>query len=186
MGNWVRVVAIATLVMTAPIAGPVAAQPSSAPGDYDGSFLKRITLLVADLDRSLRIYRDILGFEAGPVSEFQPTSYSYTVFNIDKAARIKGSMLSAGPDQIRTLALFQIDGQKITVPQGPRPVAAVIRARNLAKIKEEIGRLGLETFPPRALRTPEGATGEEWAFVDPDGHLVVLYELSAPEAAPKR
>jgi catechol 2,3-dioxygenase-like lactoylglutathione lyase family enzyme len=159
--------------------------PAAAPAAYEGSFLKRITLLVGNLERSLKIYRDILGFEAGEEFVSSPTSYSYTVFSIDPKARIRGTMLSAGP-QVRTLALFEITGQPIVVPASPKPVAAVLRARNLPKVKAAIEAMGLTSYPVRDLKTPEGATGLEWAFIDPDGHLIVLYELNATEAVPAR
>lgn len=163
-----------------PGALPAAAQQGpgdGTPAPYAGSLFKRVTLLVSDLDRSLAIYRDILGFQGGPIFESANTSYSYTVFNIDPKARIRGTMLSAGDAQVRTLAIFEITGQTVVVPQGPRPVAVVINARNLPDVMKRIEALGLQTFPTRSLKTPEGATGTEWAFVDPDGHLVVLYEL---------
>lgn len=179
------------LAVAVPAAIPALAQsqaPAPAAGDYDGAYLKRATILVGDLDRSLRIYRDILGFDAGPVFESaQGQSYSYTVFNIDKTARLRGTMLSAGERQVRTLAIFEVTGQPIAVPQSPRPVALVLDVRGrLPAIMEQVAALGLESFPTRPLKTPEGATGTEWAFVDPDGHLVVLYELSTPADAPAR
>ncbi len=49
--------------------------------------LKRVNLVVADLDRSLTVYRDILGFKVFEVSESPKSSYSYPVFNFPKRAR---------------------------------------------------------------------------------------------------
>lgn len=148
---------------------------------YDGSYLKRATLIVSNLERSLAIYRDLLGFDATPIWEMSGTSYSYTVFNVDPSAKLRGAMLSAGDTQVRTLALFEVTGQKVAVPQSPRAAAVVIDTRGrLSKVMEAVKAMGLESFPTRELKTPEGATGTEWGFVDPDGHLVVLYELNQP------
>jgi hypothetical protein len=50
---------------------------SGAP--YGIPHVKRPTLLVADLERSLTVYRDVLGFEAGAVVDASPDSFSYPV-----------------------------------------------------------------------------------------------------------
>lgn len=158
-----------------------------AKAPYAGSYLKRATLIVSDLERSLTIYRDLLGFDATPVWEMSGNSYSYTVFNVDKAAKLRGAMLSAGDTQVRTLALFEVTGQPLAVPQSPRVAAVVIDARGrLAQVMRAVKAMGLESFPTRDLKTPEGATGTEWGFVDPDGHLVVLYELNQPDTPSPR
>ncbi|MFM2045438.1 MAG: hypothetical protein RLY86_4014 [Pseudomonadota bacterium] len=196
-GRWSRQGAAAGLAIALAVSAalpafvslPALAQtvPEAAAPAYGGSYVKRVTLLVSDLDRSLAIYRDILGFQAGPVFHSrQGESYSYTVFNIDPAATLRGTMLSAGERQVRTLALFEVAGQPITVTQSPRPAALVIDAENLPEVMRRITALGLTTFPTRPLKTPEGVTGTEWGFVDPDGHLIVLYELETDAPAPQR
>ncbi len=178
-------IGLATLVMLA-LCGPVAAQTATPAAEapkpaYDGSYLKRATLIVSDLERALTIYRDLLGFDATPIWEMSGNSYSYTVFNVDKAAKLRGAMLSAGDTQVRTLAIFEVKGQPLTVPQRPRVAAVVVDTRGrLSKVMEAVKAMGLESFPTRPLKTPEGASGTEWGFVDPDGHLVVLYELDQP------
>ncbi|GGE86493.1 VOC family protein [Niveispirillum cyanobacteriorum] len=175
-----RCALLAALLLGPLTATSALAADAPAAMDYQGPSFKRATLLVADIDRSLAIYRDILGFQGGEVNNSLPTSYSYEVFNLDPKATLRTSMLSAGPNQVRTLALFEIKGQPITTPQSPRPVAMVINAVNLPAVMEKIKAKGLTTIAPRPLKTPEGRTGTETAFIDPDGHLVVLYELTGP------
>lgn len=176
-----RLYATLAALLLAPLSVPMAsAADNAATAEYHGPSFKRATLMVADIDRSLVIYRDILGFQGGQVNTSLPTSYSYEVFNLDPKATLRTTMLSAGPSQVRTLALFEIKGQPIVTPQSPRPVAMVINAVNLPQVMEKIKALGLTTIAPRPLKTPEGRTGTETAFIDPDGHLVVLYELTGP------
>lgn len=173
--------ALAAALFCSPLLlSPALAADTAAPAQYQGPLFKRATLLVADIDRSLAIYRDILGFQGGEVRQSLPTSYSYEVFNLDPKASLRTAMLSAGPSQVRTLALFEIRGQPITTPQSPRPVAMVINAVNLPLVMEKIKAKGLTIIAPRPLSTPEGRTGTETAFIDPDGHLIVLYELTGP------
>lgn len=45
-------------------------------GADDQLHLKRVNLVVADLERALKVYRDILGFKVFEVSNSSPTSYS--------------------------------------------------------------------------------------------------------------
>jgi len=175
-----RCALLAALLLSPMTLGPAQAAEPVAAVEYQGPSFKRATLLVADIDRSLEIYRDILGFQGGTVNNSLPTSYSYEVFNLDPKATLRTSMLSAGPNQVRTLALFEIKGQPIATPQSPRTVAMVINAVNLQAVMEKIKAKGLTTIAPRPLKTPEGRTGIETAFIDPDGHLIVLYELTGP------
>ncbi|HYC05869.1 MAG TPA: VOC family protein [Azospirillaceae bacterium] len=174
------VLALAAVLATAAPAALAQGTPApAAKEEYKGSFFKRSTLLVSDIERSLKIYRDILGFrQDGGISENSPTSYSYDVFNIDKSAKMRMAMLSAGDQQIRTLALTEVKGQKLVVPDSPRAAAVVINVKNIKDIMAKVSAMGLKTIPGRPSRTPEGITFQEEAFVDPDGHLVVIYELN--------
>ena len=74
---------------------------------YDGAHFKRVTLVVSDLERSLKIYRDILGFQLDGIMDSSEASYSYPVFKIDPEATLRFATLSAGPEQVRTMALTE-------------------------------------------------------------------------------
>ncbi len=155
------------------------ARPKPAPPSDDGSVLfKRTTLVVADMDRSLGIYRDILGFALHtPVSESGPNSYSYPVFRIPPEAKIRFVTLDSRTQE-RTLALTEVTGVPLPRPSQPLMSAAVIRVPNIAAAMEKIRALGLETTEPKTVRTPDGKLSFiEQAFVDFDGHLIVLYQL---------
>ena len=51
--------------------------------------LKRPCLLVADLDRSLTLYRDCLGFRLDYVGEADADSYLYKVFQLPAEAKMR-------------------------------------------------------------------------------------------------
>ncbi len=155
------------------------ARPKTALPTDDGSVLfKRTTLVVADMDRSLGIYCDILGFTLHtPVSESGPDSYSYPVFRIPPEAKIRFVTLDSRTQE-RTLALTEVTGVPLPRPSQPLMSAAVIRVPNIAAAMEKIRALGLETTEPKTVRTPDGKLSFiEQAFVDFDGHLIVLYQL---------
>ncbi|MCS6928427.1 MAG: VOC family protein [Saprospiraceae bacterium] len=156
-----------------------AQRPSSAPtSDASGLLFKRVTLLVSNLERSLGIYRDILGFTLNaPVSESSPDSYSYPVFRIPKEGKIRFVSLDT-KTQERTLALTEVTGIPLPKPSQPLMSAAVIRVPDLANTIQKIKALGLETTEPKIARSADGKFAFiEQAFVDYDGHLIVLYQL---------
>ncbi len=153
------------------------ATPHSA--DDDNTLLfKRTTLVVSDIERSLDIYRDILGFTLNaPVSESSAESYSYPVFRIPKEAKIRFVALDT-KTQERTLALAEVTGVPLPKPAQPLMSALVIRVPNIATTMQKVKALGLETTEPKTARAADGKFAFiEQAFVDYDGHLVVLYQM---------
>jgi len=144
---------------------------------YEGANFKRITLVVADMDRSLEIYHDILGFQLDGIMESSGESYSYPVFRIDPEAKIRFATLSAGPDQIRTMALTEIKGMDLPKPGIPFMTATVIRVGDLDGTFKRLEELGLETVEGTVAERPGEFRFKERAFVDFDGHLIVLYQM---------
>ncbi|MFS4467207.1 VOC family protein [Maribacter sp. 2210JD10-5] len=136
---------------------------------------KRITLCVDDLERSLGIYRDILGFTINYIQPSEKDSFSYPVFNIPNEADLNFATMDS-PSQERTFALTEIKGVPLPKQTGIHMSASVIKVDNLKDVIQKIKALGLKTT---ALKTDENeyATFIEQAFVDYDGHLMVLYQL---------
>lgn len=139
------------------------------------TFYKRVTLVVADIERSLEIYRDILGFSLNSLSDSDADSYSYPVFNIPKNAKIRFATLDS-PSQNRTLGLTEITGCELANPEGIKMNASVIQVSNLEEKMSEIIALGLKTTASTIDHADEFSFKEQ-SFVDYDGHLIVLYEI---------
>ena len=138
-------------------------------------FYKRITLVVADIERSLTVYRDILGFTINYIKESAEDSYSYPVFKIPKEAKIRFATLDS-PSQERTIGLTEVKRYPLIKQEGIHMTASVIKVGNLSDVMRKIKALGLETTEPET-DSNEQFTFNEQAFVDFDGHLVVLYEI---------
>ena len=139
---------------------------------------KRANLCVADLDRSLAIYRDILGFTVDYQKDSKEDSYSYPVFKFPKEAKMRFATLNS-PTQERTLALTEVKG--IDLPPMPLPhmAATVINCPAFDEVMEKAEAAGLEIVTPQTLPDLDGnPKGREGAFVDPDGHLIVIYALN--------
>lgn len=135
---------------------------------------KRNTLVVADYEKSLTIYRDILGFSVNYINQSSSDSYSYPVFDIPPEA-IATFVALDSPTQERTFALTEIKGVALPKQTRPRMSVSVIKVDDLANTIVKLETLGLETLEIRN-DTTDGQSYNEQAFVDFDGHLILLYE----------
>jgi len=140
---------------------------------------KRVTLVVADIERSLTIYRDILDFTVNYIKDSASDSYSYPVFKIPKGAKIRFGALDS-PTQERTIGLTEVKGCELPKPSAPIMSASVIKVEDLDGVMQQIKALGLETTEPE-MDSNEYAAFKEQAFIDFDGHLIVLYEMMTRE-----
>lgn len=153
----------------------IANQAILAQGETNVLF-KRSTLLVADMEKSLTIYRDVLGFSMfGQIKNSTKDSYSYPVFKVPKEATIRFATLNS-KTQERTLALTEVKGVKLPKPNTPLMSAIVIKVDNIQLTMDEIRKKGLETTAIRIVESKR-LNYKEQAFIDYDGHLVVLYEV---------
>lgn len=143
---------------------------------YDLPHVKRANLLIADIDRSLTIYRDILGLTANEPSVSGPDSYSYPVFNIPAGTPMRSITLNE-PGEQRVLALTELKGFDLPKPiNAPYISTVVIGINDLPGAFQKIEALGLTVTKSK---TADGVDFDfiEQAFVDFDGHLIVCYEI---------
>lgn len=147
-----------------------------------GLHVKRPCLLVADLERSLQLYCDILGFRLDYVGEASPQSYLYTVFQLPPEARLRFAALSSDREE-RALALTEVKGLALAPAVPPFLGATVIQVAGVPPLLSEIAALGLTILPPSHFTAPPNLRFTEQAIHDFDGHLLVLYDVKA-ETAP--
>lgn len=171
-----------TLALLAALAlsSPVVAQDKPATvesAEYDGVRYKRATILTTDLDRSLTFYRDLMGLKVEVEMPLKPTSYAYVMFNIDTKAQMRMAMLSSDKQQ-RTLAIIEVKGAPINIPTSPRPHSMVLESPDLPGMAARARDRGLTVFKELELTTVDGRKGKEQGMLDPDGHLVILYQLN--------
>jgi catechol 2,3-dioxygenase-like lactoylglutathione lyase family enzyme len=130
---WVMVLAC-TLLSGSVHAADAAAVPEVA--------LKRVNLLVRDLDRSLAVYRDILGFRNAQVSQSSPQSYSYPVFRLPAQARLRFCTLDSATE-IRALALTEVTGIELPAPGPIVTSSPVIRVEDFDAVHARLKAAGL-------------------------------------------
>lgn len=138
--------------------------------------LKRINLIVSDLDQSLEIYRDVIGMEVFEIKNSEKGSYAYKVFNLPEDADMRYASLNIG-SKTRGFSLTEIKNTKLPSLDGIKMTTAVIQVKGLREIYDKIIDMNLYSTEIDEDTTPEGITFAEFSFTDYDGHLVVLYEL---------
>ena len=145
-------------------------------GDKAGVRFQRGNFVVADLERALTFYRDVLGFEVAYQHGHNPDSYSIPVFNIPDGAELGFCTLSTR-NQIRVMALTEIKGVDLPPVPAPRRSAIVLDVADPDAIMTGAGALGLTVYPEERLETNDGRIGREIGIVDFDDNLIVIYTI---------
>ena len=141
-----------------------------------GLRFQRGNYVVADLDRALTFYLDVLGFQVSYILPPNPTSYSYSVFAIPPEAVIRFCVLST-QTQERVMALTEVANLSLSAVPHPRRSAIVLEIDELDAAIIGARSLGLTVYDEEVLHTNDGRIGREIGIVDFDDNLVVLYKI---------
>ena len=87
-------------------------------GGHASPELKRMNLMVSDLEQSLKIYRDIIGMEVFEIKDSKKGSYAYKVFNLPKNADMRFASLNIG-SKTRGFSLTAVSYTHLTLPTTP-------------------------------------------------------------------
>ena len=136
---------------------------------------QRANFVVSDLDRSLRFYRDVLGFEVAFIKDSDNASYSYPVFEIDPDAVIRFAVLSA-PGQPRVMALTEVSAPLPVLPM-PRRSAIVLEVGDVDAVVAAARDADCHVYEEGELLTHDGRRGREVGIADYDGNLTVIYKI---------
>ncbi|MDX1515886.1 MAG: hypothetical protein R3288_03550 [Woeseiaceae bacterium] len=167
----VAFVIMALLLAAAAVSDEHAASPT----------FKRAVFLVSDLDRALRLWKVVLGFDAGPVTEYVgDDDYVFHLMNLPPGTTVRTVALSAGAQQVRTMALIEVRGLDALPENAPRRAAVVVNARGrLTQIIAGARAAGLRLTRENRFETVEGIAAIEQGIVDWDGNLILVYQLDA-------
>ena len=142
---------------------------------------QRGNFVVRDIDRSLTFYQDVLGFDLAFLKDSPDDSYSYPVFEIDKAHKLRFAVLST-EEQVRVMALTEVPAE-LEAQAMPRRSAIVLEVGDVDAVVEGAKAVGLHVYDEEELHTHDGRVGREVGIVDFDGNLVVIYKI--PKAGEK-
>ena len=140
---------------------------------------QRANFVVRDIDKSLTFYRDVLGFELDFIKDSPDDSYSYPVFEIDTAKKLRFAVLSTG-NQVRVMALTEVPGELEPVPM-PRRAAIVLEVSDVDAVVAGAKAAGCHVYEEGELLTHDDRRGREVGIADFDGNLTVIYNIPASE-----
>jgi catechol 2,3-dioxygenase-like lactoylglutathione lyase family enzyme len=146
-----------------------------------GLRFQRGNYVVANLDRALSFYRDVLGFSVAYTLEHNPESYSIPVFDIADGAAMRFATLSTATQE-RVMALTEIAGIPLPPVPHPRRSAIVLEVADPDAVVAGAHDLGLTVYSEEILRTPDGRIGREIGIVDYDDNLIVIYCITGAAA----
>ncbi len=143
-----------------------------------GVRFQRANFVVADLERSLGFYCDILGMSVCFQKDSEDDSYSYPVFEIDRSAKMRFAVLDA-PGQARVMALTEVKGMELPPVPAPRRAAIVLDVEDIDGVVTASRAAGLHVYEEEHLVTNDGREGREIGIVDFDDNLVVIYHITS-------
>jgi hypothetical protein len=79
-------------------------------------FTHRSNFLVADLDRALRIYRDILGYRVNVVMPVQEREFMRSIFGLPEEAEMRIAFLSGAKGKFGHIGITEVKGVDISRP----------------------------------------------------------------------
>jgi catechol 2,3-dioxygenase-like lactoylglutathione lyase family enzyme len=136
--------------------------------------IRRLTLVVANIERALGFYRDGLGFTVGSIRPLDDKGSGKTLFGISAAAKSRFVTLDAGLAQREALGLVENPSYRAKAAKGGRDAALVVKLPvSLDLVVPQLKSSGATVLAPSYA-----GTNREQAVLDPDGHLVILYELA--------
>lgn len=134
---------------------------------------QRSNFVVADIERALTFYENVLGFDVAFVKESDSESYSYEVFEISKSNKMRFAVLGTA-EQKNVMALTEVPDAK-PIEAMPRRSAIIIETPEIDRVVTESKALGLKVYPEEKLITKDGRVGREIGIVDFDGNLILIY-----------
>ena len=180
----IRKILTGLALVTSPIAIFAASHTSTPPpvmlADVD-PFVHRSNFIVADLDRALRVYRDIIGFKV--VAMAPASTFMDDVLNIPPEAETRIAFLSSGEGEFGNIGMTEIKGVDLPRDSGIHLSVLIVEVqRDMETLFDQLKAEGCEVEKIYELSRP---SRREIPFTDLDGHRVILMRLHAPEPSVK-
>lgn len=154
--------------------------------------INRITLFCRDLDRSLSLYRDILGFNVIETKTIQSTAFNNLMNIEDENCSVRICYLQSEESEFGLIALFEINSLQLdkneavknsSIQYGQNVI--VLSTNDHEKIYKELKKLGYIFLvePIKYIKAEDSdyikaGAYLEMSFFDPDGFLINLIQYN--------
>jgi catechol 2,3-dioxygenase-like lactoylglutathione lyase family enzyme len=147
----------------------------------EASSLHHTGLTVADLDRSLAFYRDLLGFEVVLEQEKEGGYLGAIVGRPDAHVRMAHVKLPGSEHRLELFQYLRPAGSEPSEPLEPwriGPTHVCLIVDDLATLHGRLRAAGVDSFlsPPIEVDTGANAGGRALYLRDPDGVLLELFQ----------
>jgi catechol 2,3-dioxygenase-like lactoylglutathione lyase family enzyme len=134
----------------------------------------RSNILVADMERALSVYRDILGLQVNFLLD--ALDVAPEMFGLPHGTKMRMAFLSEGKGAFGSLAISEAPGIERPPAQAPFPFCIIIEVREgrLTGMLEQLRAQGLDVGNAYELAQPDRT---DVTFTDYDGHRITLFEL---------
>jgi catechol 2,3-dioxygenase-like lactoylglutathione lyase family enzyme len=134
----------------------------------------RPNILVSDMDKALRVYRDVIGFKVNFLLD--ALDVAHEMFGLPPDTKLRMAFISEGKGAFGSLALTEAKG--VTLPKRTPPYQACIiielREGRLPGVLERLRGEGCEVGRAYELEQP---TRTDVSVTDPFGNRLVLFEI---------
>ena len=142
-------------------------------------YVYRTNVVVADMDRALRLYRDILDFEVQFIVPVEPNGILHETFKLDPGVKPRIAFLDTGKGQFgweakSVIGLSEVPGYEPPQQDMYNHAAIIEVNRDIQEFYDLIRAEGLETGRILELENPSRT---ELPFTDFDGHRIILMKL---------
>ena len=159
---------------------------------FKSSPVSRVTLFCRDIEKSLALYRDILGFEEIENKSIQSKEFNELMNISDENCFVRISYLQSERSDHGLIALFEVNSSKLDKNQSIQNKSIqygqsviVLSTKDHQKIYQELKKKGY-TFlvEPTEYEKSEDSDYikagiyKEMSFYDPDGFLINLIEYN--------
>jgi catechol 2,3-dioxygenase-like lactoylglutathione lyase family enzyme len=163
-------------------AGAALSQPAMTgkPAPVD-PYVHRSNFLVADLDRELTLYRDILGLKVDVLMPVKSDSFMYDVFNVDHKGSMRIAFLSSPDKRFGAIGFTEVKGVELPRHKGPYPSVLIIEIQGRFESVHEKAKAAnpkLEVSKVYELTNP---SRREFLITDYDGNRIIVMQLHAAD-----
>lgn len=142
-------------------------------------YIHRSNFVVANLDRSLRLYRDIFGLKLDVMVPVTSDSFMYDVFHIDHAAKMRIAFLSAPDHRFGAIGMTEVKGVKL--PGVPESFPSVLIVEIKGRIESVYDKVKAEKLDAGKLYELTNPSRREFPVTDYDGNRIIVMQLHASD-----